>query len=316
MPTNYFIESPGEALPVGQFVKTKAGKPTNKLYMVTVSERPAVVVDYLTSFLNKYDTRYTKAEVMGNQNDAEYEQLQKWYMQTSQNNAVYYAAKKAGLSPKKNYLGVYVMDVLPHSSFIHKLKIGDTVTAINGQKFNSNDGMMKYLATQKLGSKVVVTYLRNNKTNNVSGKIIRVPGTKRTGIGIQLIDHSTVSVKPAIKINAGDIGGPSAGLMFSLECYQIYAHRDLTHGMKIAGTGTIDDQGNVGIIGGVDKKVVAADKAGAKVFFAPTQKLPGMKSSETNYAVAKKTAKMLNTKMKIVPVSTFDDALNYLLRNN
>ena len=70
----------------------------------------------------------------------------------------------------------------------------------------------------------------------------------------------------------------------------------------------------VGIIGGVDKKVVAADKEGAEVFFAPTDQT-GVKKSQTNYAVAKRTAKKLGTKMKIVPVATFDDALKYLQKH-
>lgn len=57
--------------------------------------------------------------------------------------------------------------------------------------------------------------------------------------------------------------------MFSLEIYSRFQKNDLTDGKKIAGTGTIDPDGTVGRIGGIDQKVVAADKSGAKVFFAP-----------------------------------------------
>ena len=66
------------------------------------------------------------------------------------------------------------------------------------------------------------------------------------------------------------------------------------------------------MIGGVDKKVIAASKQGIKIFFAPTDQPAGVKKSETNYAEAVKTAKRIHTKMKIVPVATFDDALRYL----
>jgi PDZ domain-containing protein len=100
--------------------------------------------------------------------------------------------------------------------------------------------------------------------------------------------------------------------MFSLTAYQSLTGKNLTKGRKVAGTGTIDAQGKVGIIGGVDKKVIAADRTGAKIFFAPTQKLPGMKAKDTNYAEAKRTAQRIHSKMKIVPVASFEDAVAYL----
>ena len=99
--------------------------------------------------------------------------------------------------------------------------------------------------------------------------------------------------------------------MFTLECYQLFTGKNLSS-KKIAGTGTIDDQGKVGMIGGVDKKVIAASRQGMKVFFAPTDQPAGVKKSETNYAEAVRTAKKIHTKMKIVPVARFEDALNYL----
>ena len=99
--------------------------------------------------------------------------------------------------------------------------------------------------------------------------------------------------------------------MFTLESYEVFTKQNLSHGHKIAGTGTLSPTGKVGIIGGVDKKVVAASREGAEVFFAPTDST-SVSKNQTNYAVAKRTAKKIHTKMKIVPVSTFDDALNYL----
>jgi len=62
-------------------------------------------------------------------------------------------------------------------------------------------------------------------------------------------------------------GGPSAGLMFTLGVYDLVTGQNLTGGRKIASTGTIDVEGNVGIIGGVQQKVVAAEQAEAEYFF-------------------------------------------------
>lgn len=311
-PTNYFIESPGEAVPVGQFISAKGKKPNN-FYLVTVSvtSRPASILQYLWSYTQKFSTRVPASELLGDQTSSQYEELQNWYMETSQQTAIYYAAKKAGLKPKLEYRGVYVMKVQNNSSFKNKLQIGDTVLAANGQHFRSTEEMMNYLKKQKIGSKVTITVLRNKEKKNFTGKIVRVAGTNKPGIGIQLVEHVSVETKPRLSIDAGDIGGPSAGLMFTLTSYEVFTHQNLSKNHKIAGTGTISPNGKVGIIGGVDKKVVAADEAGAEVFFAPTDST-GVKKSQTNYEVAKRTAKQIHTKMKIGPVNNFDDALKYL----
>lgn len=315
-PSNYFIESPGRAFPVSSFVKTKRPKSKN-LYLVTVSEsrQPVSVAHYLLSFTQKYDSRVPSAELLAGQTSSQYEELQNWYMQTSEQNAIYYAAKKAHLKPELKYLGVYVMQIQKNSSFKHKLQIGDTVLGANGHRFQSAKEMMTYLNKQKLGQKVTIQVSRENKRHRFRGKIIKLAHTKRKGIGIMLVEHLKVKTKPALRINAGEIGGPSAGLMFTLESYEIFNHLHLAKKHKIAGTGTIDATGKVGIIGGVDKKVVAADREHAAVFFAPTDRT-GVKKSETNYEVAKRTAKEIHTKMKIVPVARFEDALRYLEKHD
>ena len=80
-------------------------------------------------------------------------------------------------------------------------------------------------------------------------------------------------VDPKVKIDSHEIGGPSAGLMFTLEIYNQLVEDDLTRGHEIAGTGTINEKGEVGPIGGIQQKVVAASDAGAEVFFAPNEKV-------------------------------------------
>lgn len=311
IPTNYVIEAPGESFVVGDYLKTDGVKSPKNLYFVTVSERRAVLGDYLWSFTQPFEDRMTLAEATGGATTEQYEQLQEWYMQTSQQTAIYYAAKKAGRHSKLKYQGVYVMSVQKSSSFKKKLLIGDTIVAANSRKFKSVKGFMAYLQKQKIGQQVTITVKRTGKEKTFTGKIVKVKGTGKPGIGISMVERVKVEVTPKTTISVGDVGGPSAGLMFSLACYQNFTKTNLTNGHKVAGTGTIDATGKVGIIGGVDKKVVSASKAGAEVFFAPTDQT-GVKKSQTNYAVAKRTAKKIHTKMKIVPVAAFDDALKYL----
>ncbi len=96
--------------------------------------------------------------------------------------------------------------------------------------------------------------------------------------------------------------------MFSLEIYNQLTKEDMTNGYQIAGTGTIDPDGKVGPIGGIEQKIVAADKAGAEIFLAPNEN--GRKNS--NYKAALKTARDIHSNMKIIPIDTFNEAVSYL----
>ncbi|MDN6265113.1 MAG: peptidase, partial [Tetragenococcus halophilus] len=150
-----------------------------------------------------------------------------------------------------------------------------------------------------------------------SGKLVELPSNQKAGIGITLVDHTDITSKDDIDFDVDDIGGPSAGLMFTLEIYEQLTEEDLRKGKDIAGTGTINEKGEVGRISGIDKKVVSADKAGAQIFFAPNDTISKKalnKNSDlkSNYQEAKETADSLDTDMKIVPVKTLQDAIDYL----
>ena len=209
-PTNYYIESPGEVVPVNQFIRSKNKKPNN-FYLVTVSvtSQPASILQYLWSYTRPYDERVPSKELLGGQTSSQYNELQNWYMETSQQNAIYYAAKKAGKKHSLKYLGVYVMEVQKNSSFKNKLQIGDTVLGANGHRFHSTEEMMTYLRKQKINSKVTISVLRGKEKKKFTGKIVKVKGTDKPGIGIQLVEHVTVKTEPELTINAGEIGGPS-----------------------------------------------------------------------------------------------------------
>ena len=136
-------------------------------------------------------------------------------------------------------------------------------------------------------------------------------------LGVTLLPELIIESTPTVSFDANGITGPSAGLMFSVYLYDSLSPIDVAHGRKIAGTGTIEKSGAVGPIGGIDKKVVAADKAGAVIFLAPDNEKSEYDGEDfqSNYQVAKETAEQLDSKMMIVPVKTFQDALDYLENN-
>ncbi|MCH4008396.1 MAG: PDZ domain-containing protein [Companilactobacillus sp.] len=318
-PTGYYLEVPGSAESTAQYVKVdgKHDKKKGDLLLTTVGIQPASPFLLVKSMGNDFETAYPKDELMGNETSSQYFQVQQYYMKSATNNAIQAAYTKAHKPFKQVYKGVYVMDITDNSDFKNKLKVGDTINSINGYKFKSSTSFINYVKKQDKNSKVTIKFVRDGKTKTATGGLVKLEQTKRYGLGITLTDDSVAKGNPPTTINAGDIGGPSAGLMFTLQVYSQVANKDLKKGRTIAGTGTISPDGTVGPIGGIDKKVFAASAEGATIFFAPDD--PVTKEIKkydphyvNNYHLAKQAAKKINTKMKIVPVKKLDDAINYL----
>jgi len=306
-------------LGTSQFVKVdgKQDKKKGNFLLTTVGIVSGTPFTLLKSLGNDFETIYSQQDLMGDETSKQYFNVQQYYMKSATNNAVQAAYSAAGKPFTKKYLGVYVMEVMDNSKFKGKLQIGDTITSINGYKFKNSDQFIKYVKKQKRDSKVKIDFLRDGKKESVTDGLVKLKQTKRYGLGITLTDNTEAKGNPPTKINAGDIGGPSAGLMFTLQVYSQVTNKDLKNGRTIAGTGTIAPDGTVGPIGGIEKKVYAASQEGATVFFAPDDPVTKLikKYDPTyvnNYHLAKRAAKKIHTKMKIVPVKNLNDALNYL----
>ena len=121
------------------------------------------------------------------------------------------------------------------------------------------------------------------------------PGVDEPLVGILLV----ASFPFEISIESQDVGGPSAGLMWALGLYDLLTPGDLTRGRTIAGTGAIDLEGNIGAIGGIVDKVVAAQDAGADILLVPRDNLGELRDVDTG-------------DLRLIPVATFDDAVEAL----
>jgi Lon-like protease len=145
------------------------------------------------------------------------------------------------------------------------LQPGDIVVSIDGKPVATPDAVRAAVRAHKPGESVTFIVRRGGKEEVHTLKTTSVAGNAVVGILLR-----TEFVFPTkVSINAGDVGGPSAGLMFSLAVYDKLTPGSLTGGVKIAGTGTIDSAGNVGEIGGIRQKLVGAERGGAAWFLAP-----------------------------------------------
>lgn len=319
-PTKYYVEVPGGADALSKFVQVdgKRDKRAGSFRLMTVGiigpASPAVI---LWSKTQPFADTISKDALMGSSSSAEYNQLQNFYIKSAANSAVVAAMRAAKKPVTVKYAGIYVMSIMANSKFRDVLHLGDTITAVNGKHYVRANDYVNAIKKYPAGTKITITYLHDGKKHQATRALVPLAKTKRAGLGITLTDHTTVTSKPRVKINAGSIGGPSAGLMFTLQVYSQVTGENLRRGRTIAGTGTIDENGKVGVIGGIDKKVAAANKAGATIFLAPD--VPATKAMRredptyvNNYVEAKRAAKKLGTKMKIVPVRNLNAALQAL----
>ena len=142
---------------------------------------------------------------------------------------------------------------------------GDIVVSIDGKAVTTPDSVRAAIRAHKPGESAAFTVRRAGKEQVLTVKTASVSGNAVVGVLLR-----TEFVFPTkVSINAGDVGGPSAGLMFSLAVYDKLTPGSLTGGANIAGTGTIDSAGTVGPIGGIEQKLVGAKRGGAAWFLAP-----------------------------------------------
>jgi Lon-like protease len=217
-------------------------------------------------------------------------------MLDSQTYAVAAGLKEAGIDAIKVEVAA-VQTGTPADGVLQK---SDEILAVNGAKVDSTQALVDAISAKPPGSHLQLKIQRGTKTLAVALTTVAAPDDpSKSHIGVQLFD----AFKPpfSVKISLGqDIGGPSAGLMFSLGVYDMITPGKLTGGRYIAGTGTIDPEGVVGPIGGIQQKIAGAYANGARVFLVPA----------TNCAEAGQSA--LAGKIDLIKVSTVDGAVKAL----
>jgi Lon-like protease len=143
---------------------------------------------------------------------------------------------------------------------------GDIITSVDGKKLLSLMDLDNAIQGPAIGTKLTVAYTRKGVAGTT--EITTAKGSDgRPQIGVDMNVQQPSPLK--ISIQLANVGGPSAGLMFTLGIIDKLDPADLTGGRIIAGTGTIDDDGNVGEIGGIQQKMLGAYAAGARYFLAP-----------------------------------------------
>lgn len=203
------------------------------------------------------------------------------------------SAETAALRELGYAVQVLVKAVTPGSPAARVLQPGDTITSVDGQPVTSTQKLTELLRAKPAGTTFTIGYTRAG-TPSTASITSQAQNGEPPRIGIEIESRQAHPFQ--VKIDLADIGGPSAGLMFALAIVDKLQPADLTGGKIIAGTGTIDDEGRIGPIGGIPQKLVGAKKAGARVFLVPAE----------NCAEAVRNPQ---PNLPLVRVATLDEAL-------
>lgn len=269
-----------------------------------VTELEGNVLTYLASFvMPSWDlVKVSGYQMSTNESLEDLAMRDKLSLELANQTAVKVAYEKAGKTFKINDTKLYIVYVSEDIEASSPIKVGDILNKINGEEIEDFSQLSSYIDSMKFGDIITFELKRGDDTVVSEVKIRDVDGVKETGIGLYLIyDYE---VDPAIKFNfSNKESGSSAGFMTTLAIYDTLIEEDLTHGLKIAGTGTIDRNGTVGEIGGVKYKLKGAVSASSDIFFVPIG---------DNYNECIKIKEERNYDIDIVAVSSIDDAINYL----
>lgn len=317
-PISYFVIAPGSAMEVDSLVDVEDSYTEKGEFMLTtVSISYASIASFLYSKVSTYMEAVPKEYILAEDEDQkDYADRQIYVMDNSQEKAIIAACNYLNLPLEIKDNGLIVTGISEESNAGEVLKNGDKIISIGNQPISTLEELLLFLEDKKANDVINIEFERDAKvyTNEVtlynlnSGKTDSESTEERVGIGIYTYEDRDIVTSKEIEFNTEDIGGPSAGLMFTLEIINQLIPEDLTKGYRVAGTGTISTDGTVGQIGSARLKVKAANEEKAEIFFVPKD----IKESDENEKNATKSNEDLGNPIKIVPVANLAEAVEYL----
>jgi Lon-like protease len=306
--SHLFAIAPGTAPAVHDFITVKPPGSIHdhkgRLLLVTVSLETVQPLSYIQDKLNHDIQLVNERALVGQSKPSQLNQANQVDMRDSTQTAVVVALHRLGYQIDVASLGAEVREVGAHTPADGHLQPGDVVTALDGTPTTTSAALVTEIRKRRVGD--VGRLAVQSPTGAIRTETIRFghsppdQGAPHAFIGVTTSTKSKPQKLPFdVTINAGSIGGPSAGLAFTLGVIDELSQGDLTGGRTIAATGTIEPDGSVGPVGGVAQKTAAVRQAGAVAFLVP--------HDEYNEAL-----KHAGPHLKILEVRTLEQALSAL----
>lgn len=293
----YYIEAPGGTINLMERIDSDYDKKDGSLNMLYVTEyRGNVVTLFLGKIFKSWDIYEISNQQISNESTEEIYLRNKVMLDNSIQNATLVAYKYAGKEVKikdtKNIVFATTKD--------NGINVGDVLLEIDGQKINNINDIKDVLDSKNVGDTVELLVSRNDKEKDIS-----IVLDEDKIIGVSIITNYEYELEDELNINfKSSEGGSSGGLVLALGIYSQISDVDILKGRNIAGTGTIDGEGNVGMIDGIKYKIAGAVK----------DKMDVILVASANYEEALQVVKDNNYDIELVEINTFKEAIDYLLR--
>lgn len=295
----YYVSAPGGIIDISDRIEYKEKIEYNgSLNMLYVTQYEATIPLYLASYIfEDWDLESIEESQISNEDYKDIDKRNKIMLDNSINSAIYVAYTKANkeisIKDKKHLVVGTLSDI--------DLKIGDELLQINDKDITDFNMIKDVINSKKIGDILKFKIKRNNKEKIVNVEIKDIDGAK--GIGVVIMTNYEYETDPKVELKfRRSESGSSGGMMMALSIYSAISGEDILKGRNIAGTGTIDINGNVGEIAGIKYKIMGAVKNDMDVVLVPS----------ANYEEAKKVVEEKNYDIELVSVSTFTDAIEYL----
>ena len=300
-PLNYYIVTGGGTSNVSSRIKVEdAYKEKGSFNISFVEEIKGNVVTYLLSYIiptwEREDADLYKYSEKESIDDIEFRN--DLDLLSANGNATYWAYKLANKEIEKESSKIYIITIF--DGFNTDLKVKDELLSINNNTYETVDEYREYLQTLNENDLIDVKVLRDGKEKIINTKLYNYEDRLIMGVGLQIVNKYKTNPKVDIKFKSME-SGPSGGLITALEIYNQLTKRDITKGLKIAGTGTIEEDGTIGEIGGIEHKLLGAASSKTDIFLVPAGK---------NYKDAVKYKKSKKLKIKLIEVKSIEDAIN------
>jgi len=279
-PTPYVTMSPGPTVDVlaearGEEIVRVQGHPRydtdGRLELTTIRlsgpNQSVSIGEALTAWFDSSRAVYPReAFYAPDESEEEVEQQSSVQMVSSQDTAVAVALAELGYDLDKI---TEVLAVTPGSPAEGNLEARDEIVSVNGTKVKNATAVSRLVRRTERGDTATFVVRRKDGTETV--RVTPEPSEDDPDIPIVgIIVGPSYDFPFEVSVNIDDnIGGPSAGLIFSLAVYDTLTPGALTGGIAVSGTGTISEDGRVGPIGGIQQKIVAAADSGAELFLVP-----------------------------------------------
>lgn len=284
---------------------------SNSILFVTALGSKLSALDALVGSLDSDVDVQTFEERFGSQSPGIQRQIGAQSMTTSKQIAEYVALGMLGYPVSFKYGDVIIQELVclddpsPRSA-CKVLEPGDVILAVDGQSTPTLKELIDAMTDKQPSQDITVTVIPHKGGSQESRRVTLIASPddpSRTIIGFIPADTRTVELPFEVEIDTDSIGGPSAGLAFTLALLDEMTPGDLFGGKRVVATGTVNEDGSVGSIGALQQKAVAVKMSGAEIFFVPASQ------DEAELALVRR---MLGTSVRLITVASVDEALTAL----